>query len=108
MALINCPDCDREVSSAAPSCPGCGAPIAGAAESRATGANITTVQETSKRLKLQMLMSVLLICGGVVWVIAASQSLQPTIVTSVGPTLMIVTGLCWYAISRFRIWWHHK
>ena len=28
MALINCPDCNREVSSNAPACPGCGAPIA--------------------------------------------------------------------------------
>ena len=30
MALINCPDCGKEVSSNAPSCLGCGAPIAGA------------------------------------------------------------------------------
>ena len=28
MALINCPDCKKEVSSSAPACPGCGAPIA--------------------------------------------------------------------------------
>jgi hypothetical protein len=29
MALINCPDCDKQVSSNAPTCPNCGAPIAG-------------------------------------------------------------------------------
>lgn len=28
MALVNCPDCGREVSDAAPTCPGCGRPIA--------------------------------------------------------------------------------
>lgn len=28
MALINCPDCDKQVSSNAPACPNCGAPIA--------------------------------------------------------------------------------
>jgi hypothetical protein len=28
MALINCPDCGRQCSSEAPSCPGCGRPIA--------------------------------------------------------------------------------
>jgi uncharacterized membrane protein YvbJ len=28
MALINCPDCGREVSERAPSCPQCGSPIA--------------------------------------------------------------------------------
>ena len=27
MALINCPDCNRQVSSAASACPGCGHPI---------------------------------------------------------------------------------
>lgn len=30
MALINCPDCNNQVSSSAPSCPKCGAPIAAA------------------------------------------------------------------------------
>lgn len=28
MALVRCPDCNREVSEAAPVCPGCGRPIA--------------------------------------------------------------------------------
>lgn len=28
MALTNCPDCNKEVSTNAPVCPGCGAPIA--------------------------------------------------------------------------------
>jgi hypothetical protein len=32
MALINCPDCNKEVSSSAPACPGCGSPIASAVE----------------------------------------------------------------------------
>lgn len=27
MALISCPDCNRKISSNAPACPGCGAPI---------------------------------------------------------------------------------
>lgn len=30
MALIQCPDCQRDVSDAAPACPGCGRPIRGA------------------------------------------------------------------------------
>ena len=55
MALMNCPECDREVSTNAASCPGCGTPIAGAIESRAAGAPLTTIQETSKKLKKQTL-----------------------------------------------------
>lgn len=30
MSLINCPECNRKISSSAPACPGCGAPIASA------------------------------------------------------------------------------
>lgn len=30
MALINCPECNREISDKAPSCPGCGAPTTSA------------------------------------------------------------------------------
>lgn len=30
MSLLRCPECAREVSSKAVTCPGCGAPIAGA------------------------------------------------------------------------------
>jgi len=33
MALIECPDCQKEVSDSAPSCPNCGAPISQGAES---------------------------------------------------------------------------
>ena len=34
MALINCPECGREVSNAAPACPNCGFPVAAQAQSQ--------------------------------------------------------------------------
>lgn len=34
MSLIKCPDCTREVSDSAPSCPGCGRQIAAAKNAR--------------------------------------------------------------------------
>jgi len=33
MALINCPDCDKEVSDQAPTCPNCGRPLKKASNS---------------------------------------------------------------------------
>ena len=105
MALIACPECGHQVSSAAPSCPGCGAPIAGAAELSAVGATITTVQETSKRLKLHTLISVVMICVGVVWAMAVAQDPNGSGTLA---ALLIVAGLVWYLVSRVRIWWHHK
>lgn len=105
MALIACPECGNRVSSSAPSCPNCGAPIAGASESKATGANITTVQETSKRLKLHMLISVLMICVGVVWSMPVAQGPAGS---TAWPGLLLAAGLIWYVVSRIRVWWHHK
>ena len=55
MALIACPDCPTLVSDRAPTCPKCGAPIAGRGEAVASGAALTTIQETSKRLKVRYL-----------------------------------------------------
>lgn len=40
MALINCPDCGKEVSSNAPACNGCGAPIASSAGIKKSGDTI--------------------------------------------------------------------
>jgi membrane protein YdbS with pleckstrin-like domain/endogenous inhibitor of DNA gyrase (YacG/DUF329 family) len=42
MALIECPECGREVSSAAPTCPACGYPVAGGREAEPTSAPAST------------------------------------------------------------------
>ena len=49
MALINCSECNQEVSDKAESCPKCGAPIATAQETKITGTQVKTIQETSKK-----------------------------------------------------------
>ncbi len=106
MALIKCSECDHEVSDKAEACPKCGNPIAAAREATAAGTQIKTIQETSKKFKLQTLISVSLIIIGVVWVwiSRSTQSGEPLVI----PLLMIVIGLVWYLVNRFRIWWHHK
>ncbi len=107
MALISCPECNNQVSSTAAACPRCGAPIAGALEARAAGASLTTVQETSKRLKLHTLGAVLLIIIGVFWLIAEINAVDGQGQAGIS-TLLIMAGLIWYFVTRFRIWWHHK
>jgi len=108
MALINCGECSREVSDKATNCPHCGAPVASAQESRAAGAPLTTVQETSKKLKLQIVVASLMFWVGVIWVGVQIGS-PPTAgeQSSIGIILLAV-GLTWYIVTRFRIWWHHK
>ncbi len=106
MALINCSECHQEVSEKAESCPKCGTPVASARETFAAGTQIKTVQETSKKFKLQTVISVLLIIIGVAWLISISNNPQGE--SSAMPSLSIFIGLVWSLINRFRIWWHHK
>ena len=106
MALINCSECNHEVSDKAEACPKCGAPIAQARETVAAVTHVKTVQETSKKFKLQTLISVSLIIIGFAWIIAVANNPQSE--SSEMPLLFIIVGLIWYIVNRFRIWWHHK
>ena len=113
MALIKCSECGRQVSDKAESCPQCGAPIASALETEAAGIKLRTIQQTSKRLKTHILISAVLFWGGLVWMIVAMRSassggVPPSPVVTVVASLMMFTGLAWYAITKLRVWWHHK
>jgi len=65
----------------------------------------TTIQETSKRLKVHIIISSVLFWIGItgVIIVLTAKSGTPTI----SATLMSI-GIVWYFITRFRIWWHHK
>ncbi|MGV0036567.1 MAG: zinc-ribbon domain-containing protein [Candidatus Azotimanducaceae bacterium WSBS_2022_MAG_OTU7] len=76
MTLISCGECNHEVSDKAEACPKCGAPIAAAREAVAAGTQVKTVQETSKKFKLQTLISVSLIIIGFVWSITVPDTSQ--------------------------------
>jgi len=107
MALINCSECKKEVSDKAASCPHCGAPIFIARESKAAGALLTTVQETSKKLKAHKVIASLMFWFGIGWVIVDTNAIvRPG--ESIAAPAMTSIGLLWYIVTRFRIWWHHK
>lgn len=108
MALINCPECSKEVSDKAPSCPNCGNPISTANDTQAIGTSLTTIQETSKRLKMHTIGSVLLVIVGVVWGIGEFGAVESGSEPSGISILIFLAGMIWYAVTRFRIWWHHK
>ena len=113
MALIKCSECGRQVSDKAESCPQCGAPIASALETEAAGIKLRTIQQTSKRLKAHILISAVLFWGGLVWMIvvmrsASSGGVPPSPVVTMLAILMMVAGLVWYAVTKLRVWWHHK
>lgn len=108
MALIDCPECGKQVSDAARACPGCGVSIADAAEARAAGASLTTTQITSKKLKLQQVASVLLTLVGFISLVTVNSSPEERVSAAPIPTALFVIGIGWFVVTRIRIWWHHK
>jgi hypothetical protein len=106
MALINCPECGTQVSSIAESCPKCAYPIAGGGTTQAHGGKIQTIEKTSKRYKLQQLLSLLLIIGSVIVVSIASRNQLSPGAIAVG-LLGVIVGSIWFIMVMFFKWWHH-
>lgn len=103
MSLINCPECRTEVSSIAEACPKCGAPIARALESQIAGAPLTTVQETSKKFKLQIVLASILFWVGLFFgfKLKGEGGVASFVIIS-------LIGAIWYVVTKIRVWWHHK
>ncbi len=98
MALIKCPECSQEVSDKAASCPNCGVGIVAVKETKAAGAPLTTTQLTSKKIKIQILLSIFIIIFGMV---------ITAINYPVVGILTILGGIVWFIITKIRKWWHH-
>ena len=102
MALISCPECQKEISSNAESCINCGNPM----ESTQVGVDkerIHTIQETGKSLKVYKLISIISAVIGFIMLIKTSGE-NPS---GIG-ALMFFGGVALYIITSFRVWWNHK
>lgn len=92
MALINCPECNKEVSDLAKTCPNCGIGISDGK---------LTIQQTSKRLKLQMVFSFFLMIP-----------LPVILIFFIGtdktfPIISVILGIVWSIVTSIRMWWNH-
>lgn len=115
MALINCPECDRQVSDQAAACPQCAHPFRSALsayEPRNVG-RVQTIQQTAKQYKIYMLVGALIFfvgCGMFVNDVSdfGNSGQQDTI-----PGDVILSGMVWIAGlivlagARFAAWWNH-
>jgi uncharacterized membrane protein YvbJ len=104
MALINCPECKNKVSNTADSCPHCGAPISGIKKRRQKSSSIKTIQITSKKLKLQLLITSVMFWSSILWLIL----LRSDPYTSPIAGIIFIVSIIWYFIIKIRIWWHHE
>lgn len=102
MSLIKCPECDKEISNKAEKCPNCACPISASIEE----SYIQTIEETGKSLKLQKVLSIIMmIIGGVM--IGNGMENKVFGIELTGWALLQI-GLVWFIITKIRIWWNHK
>ena len=102
MALIKCPECNTEVSDQADACPKCAYPISGGRHRP-----VQTVEQTGKKFKLQLLISVLMIATALVIIITQISRGQSSEGIVVFAPLLLLIGLIWFIVIRFFAWWSH-
>ena len=104
MSLIKCPECNKQVSTLANTCPNCGAPIAQYKQSQKINVPITVIEETSKELKLQLIYSGIftVIAGIILFFVLLSGN------NAILSAILLLIGACWMSIIRIKIWWNHK
>ncbi len=93
MALIACPECTRQVSDKAASCPHCGNPLA----KLENNPEVTTIEATGKSWKFVQLAGVILIVIGLVAVFSEVVAGLP----------LGVVGVVLYIVGRMGAWWQH-
>ena len=103
-------ECGIEVSDKAEKCPKCAYPI----NTQIKEGKIQTIELTSKKYKIQLVLSVLLLSLGLFISLAAAGlaaagggGTLPALLAFIGIPSMVV-GLIWYIITKIRIWWHHE
>jgi uncharacterized membrane protein YvbJ len=93
MALINCPECKKEISDKASLCPQCGYQLFDKNE------NKTTVQLTSKELKKQQIFAFIPLFIGIIIFFTGNYNLG---------LIFFLIGAIWSFIIGIKIWWEHK
>lgn len=94
MALIKCEECGTEISDRAGQCPKCGCPVEAPQDKK-----VQTIEQTSKNLKLQLLIgAVILILGFISMFVFGLEFITLT---------LLLVGIVVIIMAKISIWWHH-
>ena len=106
MGLIQCPECNTEVSNKAEVCPKCAYPIAEHFNPSQKG-NAQTIEQTGKRFKLQILLSILVMIVGIIMSVSQVNKSEPSQGAIIGGFLICIIGAIWLIVVKFCTWWYH-
>jgi hypothetical protein len=111
--LTDCPACGREVSRRAVACPHCGEPLQ-PGDTKLVGepGRVQLIEQTSKPIKLGILLSALTTFAGFVGICASCGGFfsSPGPAHDYGMTASIAVaavGVTSWAVFEFFAWWHH-
>jgi len=101
MALTTCPDCRREISTAAPVCPHCGRPNA-----PAVTAPVTTQAPSAEETLWHGSPSWLLLLGKIIWLVLAAIVLPAVLVWANSRFLPDPSAMriVWYVVAAVIVW----
>lgn len=102
MALIQCPECQREISSAAAACPGCGHPIRMISSQQRPMSSGPPVAAAQWSPGIAALLSFVIPGAGQMYKGAIGAGIVWFICTSIGYVLLIVPGLILHLICIFH------
>lgn len=108
MALIECPDCGKQVSDAAATCIGCGRPLRGVAASPAPAGTREApmlIEASSKKYKSAMLLGLACLPAGFI-VAMLGGAAHSGLFAAFGFLIMII-GVVWFFINLVARWYHH-
>jgi uncharacterized membrane protein YvbJ len=104
MALLNCPECSREVSSSATTCPQCGFPVANM-NVESNKDKVQLVEQTSKNIKLQAALAFLVILLSIpILYFGLDRNME---VVKILGFIILGAGFLWFAYAAVMQWWHH-
>jgi len=110
MALIECPDCGKQVSDAAPTCVGCGRPLRAAPASSTvlpgSEQRPALIEQTSKSYKGQQLLAITGFCFGFVLTFFIGGLSDPNAATFFGVVVLLISTLLMIN-AKLGAWWHH-
>lgn len=97
--MKKCKFCAEQIQDDAIKCRHCGSILS-------DNSSVQTIQQTSKKLKKQIIYSIVLLIASFVIIFFSMSALYPTGVT-IG-FMIFLAGLIWLCVTKYKIWWEHK